>query len=34
MDGEIPGAVIVERNHLEWRLHPATRRRWPPPPSR
>ena len=23
-DGEIPGAVIVERNHLEWRLHPAS----------
>jgi len=23
-DGEIPSAVIVERNHLEWRLHPAS----------
>jgi rhodanese-related sulfurtransferase len=23
-DGEIPGAVIVERNHLEWRLHPGS----------
>jgi rhodanese-related sulfurtransferase len=23
-DGEIPGSVIVERNHLEWRLHPAS----------
>ena len=23
-DGEIPGAVIVERNHLEWRLHPTS----------
>ena len=23
-DGEIPGAIIVERNHLEWRLHPAS----------
>jgi rhodanese-related sulfurtransferase len=23
-NGEIPGAVIVERNHLEWRLHPAS----------
>jgi NAD(P)-dependent dehydrogenase (short-subunit alcohol dehydrogenase family)/rhodanese-related sulfurtransferase len=23
-DGEIPGAVIVERNHLEWRLHPSS----------
>src|SRR5207253_417979 len=22
-DGEVPGAIIVERNHLEWRLHPA-----------
>ncbi|MCW2522280.1 MAG: sulfurtransferase [Frankiales bacterium] len=21
-EGEIPGALIVERNHLEWRLHP------------
>src|SRR5262249_6225248 len=21
-DGEVPGAIIVERNHLEWRLHP------------
>lgn len=21
-DGEIPGAIIIERNHLEWRLHP------------
>ena len=24
VDGEIPGAVIVERNHPEWRLHPAS----------
>ncbi|SHG98744.1 Rhodanese-related sulfurtransferase [Jatrophihabitans endophyticus] len=23
-DGEIPGAVIVERNHLEWRLDPGS----------
>ncbi len=23
-DGEIPGALIVERNHLEWRLHPGS----------
>ncbi len=23
-DGEIPGFVIVERNHLGWRLHPAS----------
>jgi rhodanese-related sulfurtransferase len=21
-EGEIPGALVVERNHLEWRLHP------------
>jgi len=21
-DGEIPGSIVVERNHLEWRLHP------------
>ena len=35
--GEIPGSLVVERNHLEWRLHPHsdarlpqadTRRRW------
>ena len=24
MDGEIPDTAIVERNHLEWRLHPAS----------
>jgi rhodanese-related sulfurtransferase len=23
-DGEIPGSVVVERNHLEWRLHPTS----------
>lgn len=23
-DGEIPGAVVIERNHLEWRLHPRS----------
>ncbi|MFI0421013.1 rhodanese-like domain-containing protein [Spongiactinospora sp. 9N601] len=23
-DGEIPGAVIIERNHLEWRLDPTS----------
>jgi rhodanese-related sulfurtransferase len=28
-DGEIPGAIIVERNHLEWRLHPASSGRIP-----
>jgi rhodanese-related sulfurtransferase len=24
LDGEIPGSVVVERNHLEWRLHPGS----------
>ena len=28
-DGEIPGAVVVERNHLEWRLHPESEGRIP-----
>ncbi len=28
-DGEIPGAIVVERNHLEWRLHPASADRIP-----
>jgi rhodanese-related sulfurtransferase len=23
-DGEVPGAVVVERNHLEWRLDPTS----------
>ncbi len=23
-DGEIPGALVVERNHLEWRLDPGS----------
>jgi rhodanese-related sulfurtransferase len=23
-DGEIPGSLVVERNHLEWRLHPRS----------
>lgn len=23
-EGEIPGSVVVERNHLEWRLHPSS----------
>src|SRR4051812_2616664 len=22
--GEIPGAVVIERNHLEWRVHPES----------
>jgi rhodanese-related sulfurtransferase len=28
-EGEIPGAVIIERNHLEWRLHPRSASRIP-----
>ena len=28
-DGEIPGGIVVERNHLEWRLHPASAGRIP-----
>jgi rhodanese-related sulfurtransferase len=28
-DGEIPGAVIIERNHLEWRCDPASPARIP-----
>jgi rhodanese-related sulfurtransferase len=28
-EGEIQGALIVERNHLEWRLHPASSARLP-----
>jgi rhodanese-related sulfurtransferase len=28
-DGEIPGAIVVERNHLEWRLHPGSSGRIP-----
>lgn len=28
-DGEVPGAIIVERNHLEWRLHPDSPARIP-----
>ena len=28
-DGDIPGAIIVERNHLEWRLHPTSDARIP-----
>jgi rhodanese-related sulfurtransferase len=26
-DGEVPGALVVERNHLEWRLHPTSESR-------
>lgn len=29
VEGEIPGAIIIERNHLEWRLHPASAARVP-----
>jgi rhodanese-related sulfurtransferase len=28
-DGEIPGAIVIERNHLEWRLDPASASRIP-----
>jgi rhodanese-related sulfurtransferase len=28
-DGDIPGAVVVERNHLEWRLDPHSDSRIP-----
>jgi rhodanese-related sulfurtransferase len=28
-EGEIPGALIIERNHLEWRLHPGSNARVP-----
>jgi rhodanese-related sulfurtransferase len=28
-EGEIPGAVVVERNHIEWRLHPDSESRLP-----
>ena len=27
--GEIPGAIVIERNHLEWRLHPTSSGRIP-----
>jgi rhodanese-related sulfurtransferase len=29
VEGEIPGSLIIERNHLEWRLHPASSARVP-----
>jgi rhodanese-related sulfurtransferase len=29
LEGEIPGALVVERNHLEWRLHPRSDARLP-----
>lgn len=28
-DGELPGALVIERNHLEWRLDPAGSHRIP-----
>jgi len=28
-DGEIPGSLVVERNHLEWRFDPACEARLP-----
>ncbi|MCU1655532.1 MAG: sulfurtransferase [Pseudonocardiales bacterium] len=28
-EGEIPGSLVVERNHLEWRLHPESDARVP-----
>src|SRR5688572_10432167 len=28
-DGEIPGAIVVERVHIEWRLHPESSGRIP-----
>jgi len=27
--GEVPGSLIIERNHLEWRLHPDSDARVP-----
>lgn len=24
LEGEVPGSVVIERNHLEWRLDPAS----------
>ncbi|MFI6458215.1 rhodanese-like domain-containing protein [Streptosporangium amethystogenes] len=28
-DGEVPGAIVIERNHLEWRLDPHSPARIP-----
>ena len=28
-EGEVPGAILVERNHLEWRLDPTSEARIP-----
>lgn len=27
--GEVPGSIVIERNHLEWRLDPASSARLP-----
>jgi len=29
VDGEVPGSWVIERNHLEWRLDPASSARLP-----
>ena len=29
VEGEVPGSVVIERNHLEWRLDPASDARLP-----
>ena len=29
VDGEVPGSVVIERNHLEWRLDPESDARLP-----
>jgi rhodanese-related sulfurtransferase len=29
VEGEVAGSIIVERNHLEWRLHPGSDARLP-----
>ncbi len=28
-DGEVPGSLVIERNHLEWRLDPTSQARIP-----
>jgi rhodanese-related sulfurtransferase len=28
-EGSLPGALVIERNHLEWRLHPTSDARVP-----
>jgi rhodanese-related sulfurtransferase len=28
-DGDVPGAIVIERNHLEWRLDPCSPSRIP-----